>query len=129
MLKDSWGKEEVNRRYIKPQEKSGWSIGAFVVLFLLSCLLRYILEICANTVMSHIRVQANWKQYWEESGCSGEEGGSSSFLCKAVGLCIQEVVPEIVPSSPDDIIIQLLLIGLMVLAADLINLEVRVKKE
>ena len=104
-------------------------MAALGVLFLLSCLLRYILEICANTVMSHIRVQANWKQYWDESGCGSEGEASNSFICKAVGLCIQEVVPEMVPSSPDDIIIQLLLIGLMMLAADMIDLELRVKKE
>ena len=91
-------------------------------------MMRYVLEILTYTVVRSVKGTMNWEKYWEESGCASEEG-SGSFICKAVGLCIQEVVPELIPSSPDDIIIQLLLMGLMFLAAGFIDVDLRAKKD
>jgi len=50
------------------------------------------MEQLTNSIINTFREQIHWDRYWNESGCSTEEG-KSKFICKAYQLCIQEVIP------------------------------------
>ena len=67
---------------------SSFSWTTFGVLFVLSCLVRYLMEMLTNTLISVFREQVNWEKYWEESDCSSD-AGQGKFVCKAVQLCIR----------------------------------------
>lgn len=92
------------------------------MLFLVSCLLRYFLEVFSNLILSSFREQTNWERYWKDSSCSSE-AEKGKFICRALNLCLQEVVPELIPVSADDVWIQILLIVIILLVVDRFEAE------
>ena len=89
---------------------SGW--------FLLSCFIRYLLELCGNVVFDAFwRDTVDWKRFWTENGCQTDTG-KAKFICKAYEICLNEVIPAFIPSSGDDLLIQLLLIVIIKLVTD-----------
>ena len=79
-------------------------------------------------MLSSFREQVQWDKYWSESGCSGDSG-KEKFICKAYQICIQKVIPEFLPTTPDDIWIQILLMVIILLILGKIDLEVKLKQK
>lgn len=50
------------------------------------------MEHLTNSILNTFKEQIHWEKYWDESGCSNEDG-RVKFICKAYHLCIQEVIP------------------------------------
>src|SRR5438270_6975029 len=96
------------------------------LLFLLSCLLRFLLELLTNTLIDSFREQVDWQKYWKDNDC-GSEAGKLKFVCKAYSLCLQEVSADLFPSSADDIWIQLLLCVILYFFVSRIKLRVQLK--
>ena len=99
-----------------------------LLLFFFSCLIRYCLEHLTNLMLSSFKEQIQWDKYWSDSGCNGE-AGKEKFICKAYQICIQEVIPQFFPTTPDDIWIKVLLIIVCLLFLDKIDLEVKLKQK
>jgi hypothetical protein len=103
-------------------------IGWFALLFFASCLIRYFMEVLSNMVVNSFKEQANWEKLFRDSDC-GADSGKGKILCRAIQLCMQEVVPELVPASPDDIWIQILIVVIIYLLADKIDSEASSRKQ
>ena len=91
--------------------------GWFVVLFVVSCLFRYFLEVLSNVIISSFKQKTDWDFIWKQYKCDSDEG-AAGVVCNALKICISDVVPELIPVSADDIWIQALLIIIILLVAD-----------
>lgn len=103
------------RSYYDKNTLANSGIVLFVILFLISCTLRYFMEMFTNLFLSSFREQINWEKQFKDS-CGNDN--TNKFLCKAIQLCMQEVIPEILPVSPDDVWIQILLVIIILLMKD-----------
>ncbi len=56
-----------------------------------------------------------------DSDCGNKDGVKEKLICKAYQICIQELIPSIVPLSLDDVFIQVLLIIIMIMGIHIIN--------
>ena len=92
------------------------------VCTLVSFLVRFLLEVFSNLVLSPFRERIDWEKYWIESDCSSNEGTRSKLICKAYQICIQELIPSLIPMSMDDFWIQILIVIIMVLLVDCFSL-------
>ena len=88
--------------------------GAVVI----SSIVRFLLEWLVTLVLSPLREHIDWEKYWSDSDCGSKEGTREKLICKAYQICIQELVPSLVPLSVDDFLIQILLFILMALVFD-----------
>lgn len=97
-----------------------WTACALAGLwFLLSCLIRYVLEVTTNFWLDWLwwEDQLNWSKYWRDSSCEDDEG-RYKLICRAYEVCINEFVPAFFPTTTDDYSIQFLLVVIMKLLYD-----------
>jgi len=59
------------------------------LLVVLSCLLRYLLEVMGISIQNSIfNENYEWKQYWSDKDC-GSESGKIKFVCRTYEICMK----------------------------------------
>ncbi len=78
--------------------------------------------------VSPLRQRIDWEKYWFDNDCANPEVSKSKLLCKAYQICIEEVIPSLIPLTLDDFLIQILLLLLTAIIFEGIRPEKRDKK-
>ena len=74
------------------------------------------MEVFTNLVLNSVGEQTNWLSAFSKHNCTGSE--KDSLTCRALNIALQEVIPELIPVSSDDIWIQILIVIIILLLYD-----------
>jgi hypothetical protein len=94
---------------------------------LISCLIRFLFEVLTNLALSPFRERIDWEKYWIDSDCGSGDVSKSKLICKAYQICIQELIPSLIPMSMDDIWIQILLVLVILLVFDRFDIDSKLR--